>query len=266
MDLELKGKVAIVTGGSRGIGKAIARELAREGVNVALAARDAAALKAAAEEIGAETGSQVLGFKAETGDDASVKALVADVIAAFGQIDILVNCAAVAGSQQKPPVLAEVTAEGFWGDFNVKVMGYIRTAREVAPHMKQRRSGRIINISGTAARNTGTITGSIRNVGVVAMTKNLADELAPFGISAVCVHPGTTRTEKTAGVIERRAKAEGVSTEEVEKKMGRANLAGRMISAQEIGYVVTFLASPKSASINGDVISVAGGVPGPIYY
>jgi len=266
LDLELKEKVAIVTGGSRGIGKAVARELAREGASVALAARDPAALDAAAAEISRASGSRVQGFSADTGDDGAVKAMVAAVLAAFGRIDILVNCAATPGGQAKPPTLAEITNEYVFADINVKVLGYLRTAREVAPHMKSRGSGRIINISGLAARNTGNIVGSVRNVGVAALTKNLADELGPHGISAVCVHPGRTRTEKTAGAVEREAKAKGVSTEEIERRMAGFNLLGRLITAAEVAQVVAFLASPKSVAINGDAIAVGGGAPGEIYY
>lgn len=266
MDLELKGKVAIITGGSRGIGKAVAKELAREGVNVALVARDTAALEAAAAEIARETGAKAKGFKADTGDDASVKAMVADVIAAFGRVDILVNGAAQPGGQKKPPTLAEITNEAFWADMNVKVMGYLRTAREVAPHMARQGRGRIINISGLAARNTGSTIGSIRNVSVSALTKNLADELAPQGISVVCVHPALTRTEKTPGVIERQAQAQGLSPAEIEKKMGAKNLTGKLISSEEVANVVVFLASPKAVAINGDSIATGGGTPGAIHY
>jgi NAD(P)-dependent dehydrogenase (short-subunit alcohol dehydrogenase family) len=202
MDLELKGKVAIVTGGNRGIGKAIARELAREGVNVALVARDKAALAATAAEIERESGGvKVLQLTADTGEDAAVKKAVADAAAAFGRIDILVNCAGQVGGQSKPPVLGEITNEHFWSDMNVKVLGYLRMAREVAPYMIKQKSGRIINVSGLAARSTGTIIGSMRNIAVAAMTKNLADELSPHGVSAVCVHPGLTRTEKTPAVV-----------------------------------------------------------------
>lgn len=266
MDLELKGKVAIITGGSRGIGKAVAKELAREGVSVALVARDAAALEAAASEIARETGAKARGFKADTGDDASVKQMVADVVAAFGRIDILVNGAAQPGGQAKPPSLAEITNDHFWADMNVKVMGYLRAAREVAPHMARQGGGRIINISGLAARNTGSTIGSMRNVSVAALTKNLADELAPQGISVVCVHPALTRTEKTPGVVERQAKAQGVSQAEIEKKMGSKNLTGKLITSEEVANVVVFLASPKAIAINGDSIATGGGQPGSIHY
>ncbi len=266
MDLQIKGKVAIVTGGSRGIGKAIARELAREGADVAIVARDAAALEVAAAEISRETGGRLERFVADTGDGGAVKAMVAGVLAAFGRIDILVNCAASPGGQGKPPALAEITDDFFFADMNVKVMGYVRTAREVAPHMARQGGGRIINISGLAARHTGSTVGSIRNVGVAALTKNLADELAPQGISVVCVHPGRTRTEKTAGVFERDAKAQGVTADEIERRMAGHNLVHRLITAEEIAHVVAFLASPKSVAINGDSIAAGGGAPGAIFY
>ena len=206
------------------------------------------------------------GFKGDTGDDASVKKMVADVVAAFGRVDILVNCAAKPSGQTKPPSLAELTTEEFWDHLNTKVVGYMRTAREVAPHMMRQKWGRIINISGLGARQTGTTVGSIRNVSVVALTKNLADELGPSGISVVCVHPGLTRTEATPGVIERRAKAQGISPEDAEKQMASGNVLKRIITAEEIAHVCAFLASPKAVAINGDAIAAGGGAPGSIYY
>jgi NAD(P)-dependent dehydrogenase (short-subunit alcohol dehydrogenase family) len=266
LDLGLGNRIAVVTGGNRGIGKAIAWELAKEGADVALVARDKAALDAAAAEISGATGRHVAGFVADTGDDPAVKTAVAQVIAAFGRIDILVNCAAAVGGQGKPPALAEITDDHFFADMNVKVMGYLRMIREVAPHMAAQGGGRIINVSGLAARHTGTTIGSIRNVGVAALTKNLADELSPHGISAVCVHPGRTRTEKTAGLVERQAKAQGVTTDEIERRFAAGNLAGKMITAEEIAYVVAFLASPRSIAINGDSIAAGGGAPGEIHY
>jgi NAD(P)-dependent dehydrogenase (short-subunit alcohol dehydrogenase family) len=265
MDLELAGKTAIVTGGSRGIGKAIAHELAAEGVDVAIVARSVDALQQTAAELAEATGRRIVPIVADTGDDASVKAMVEQAAAAFGHLDILVNCAAQPGGQAPPPKLAEVTDDAFYSDVNVKVMGYLRCAREVAPHMLRQRWGRIISISGLAARSTGTLIGSIRNVSVVAMSKNLADELGPHGINVNVVHPGLTRTEKTPGVIASLAQRQGISEADAEKRMVN-NLLGRWIDARDIAHVVTFLASPKAAAINGDVIPAAGGVKGVIYY
>jgi NAD(P)-dependent dehydrogenase (short-subunit alcohol dehydrogenase family) len=266
MDLGLDGKTAIVTGGSRGIGKAIALELAREGANVALVARDKAALDAAAGEIARAANVKVRTYSTDTGDDAAVKKMVSDAASEFGRIDILVNCAAQPGGQGKPPSLGEITNEHFWSDMNIKVMGYLRTSREIAPHMMKAGSGRIIHVSGLAARATGTIIGSMRNVSVAALTKNMADELSPHGISVVCVHPGLTRTEKTPGVIAAQARAQNLPEAEIEKRMAGRNLVKKIITAEEIAHVVAFLASPKAVAINGDVIGAGGGVPGVIYY
>lgn len=266
MDLDLAGKTAIVTGGSRGIGKAIARELAREGVRVAIVARDAAALDAAAAEITAETASDVVAITADTGSDVSVRAMVAGALDALGGIDILVNAAAEPGGQKPPPKLAEIDDDIAWPDLNVKVLGYLRCIREVAPHMAARGGGRIVNIAGLATKTTGSTVGSIRNVAVAALTKNVADELAAQHITAVVVHPSTTRTERTHAVMEAMAKRRGVTTQEVEVQMNSANLLGRIVDAQEVAWIVAFLCSPKAVSINGDAVVVGGGIRGAIHY
>jgi NAD(P)-dependent dehydrogenase (short-subunit alcohol dehydrogenase family) len=266
VDLELTDKVAIVTGGSRGIGKAIARQLALEGADVAIVARDVATLEHTASELREETGRRIRPLRADTGDDASVRQMVRSVVDELGRVDILVNAAAMPGGQSTPPKLAEITDEHFWADMNVKVMGYLRCAREVAPFLVDQGWGRIISISGLAARSTGSTIGSMRNVAVVALTKNLADELGPHGINCTVVHPGTTRTEKTAGVLAARALDLGIGEAEVERRMADANALRRLIDAREIAYVVAFLASPKSVAINGDVIAAGGGARGAIHY
>jgi len=266
MDLELNGKVALITGGSRGIGKAVARELAAEGCDIAIAARDPERLKAAAAEIAAATGRRVVGFQVDTGDDASVKAMVAAALAEFGRIDILVNNAAVAGGQGAVPTLEGITEAAFFSDMNVKVMGYLRCAREIAPLMKAQGWGRIINISGLAARQSGSTIGSMRNVAVAAMTKNLADELGPFGINVTVVHPGLTRTEATPGVLAARSKAAGITEADMETRMAEGNVVRRLIDATEIAHIVAFLASPKSIAITGDAIAAGGGAPRAIHY
>ncbi|MEO7852617.1 MAG: SDR family oxidoreductase, partial [Rubrivivax sp.] len=134
MDLELKRKRALVTGGSRGIGKAIARVLAQEGADVALLARDAAALEAAASELSAATGATVVAVCGDTTSDSAVRDAVAAAVAQLGgPIDILVNAAAEPAGFAGPPKLGEITGEYFHAEMDTKVMGYIRCAREVVP-------------------------------------------------------------------------------------------------------------------------------------
>jgi len=266
MDLELTGKTAVITGGSRGIGKACARELALEGVDVAIVARTLEPLKAAAAELAKETGRKIVPIAADTTSDESVQAMVEQAGSALGHLDILVNSAAKAGGFAPEPRLPEVTDTDFWDDMNTKVMGYLRCAREVAPYMQRQRWGRIINISGLGARNSGSILGSMRNVSVVAMTKNLADQLGPDGINVTVVHPATTVTERRIQKDIEDAQREGISVEELEKRLAANNAIRRLVTAQEVAYVVAFLASPKSVSITGDVIAAGGGSGRAIYY
>jgi NAD(P)-dependent dehydrogenase (short-subunit alcohol dehydrogenase family) len=146
------------------------------------------------------------------------------------------------------------------------VMGYLRCAREVAPGMRARGWGRIVNISGLAARNTGNAVGSMRNVAVAALTKNLADELGPLGINVNVVHPGMTRTERTASLVASRAAAQCLTPQEVEAQMAAGNSINHLVDAGEVAHVVAFLCSPKSRAINGDVIAAGGGARGSIHY
>jgi NAD(P)-dependent dehydrogenase (short-subunit alcohol dehydrogenase family) len=260
VDLELTGRRALVTGGSRGIGLAVARTLAAEGADVALVARGAEALRAAASELAAASGRHVIAVPADTGDDASVAAMVAEVDAQLGGVDILVNAAAT------PATRAPFTDDDLEREINVKVRGYLRCARAVAPQMAERGWGRIINISGLAARQSGNVVGTIRNVAVVAMTKNLADELGPQGINVTVVHPGFTRTESTEGMLPGMAQARGTTVEELTRRLDDAVSIGRLVRADEVAAVVAFLASPKSVAINGDTIAAGGGARGAIHY
>lgn len=266
MDLQLSDKTALVTGASKGIGKAIARALAQEGCSVAIAARTTDELEATASELADETGQTVVAVTMDVADDASVAAGVAEATAALGRIDILVNSAAQPQGQSRPPKLADITDDLFWDDVNVKVMGAIRTSREVAPQMVDRGWGRIINVSGLGARIPMSAIGSTRNVGLAAVTKNLADELGPHGVNVTVVHPGITRTEATPRTMATRAEAAGVSVEEVAATFANSNSIKKLIDAEEVAWVVAFLASPRAISINGDAIACGGGQPGAIHY
>ena len=266
MDLQLAGKTAIVTGGSRGIGKAIALVLAAEGVDMALVARTAPALADAAQEIAQTTGRKAIPLVADTGDTAMVNAMVEEAARALGRIDILVNCAARPGGAPPTPGVENLPDEVFGEQMNVKVLGYLRCARAVVPAMKAQGWGRIINISGLAARQTGNTIGSIRNVAVSALTKNLADELGPFGINVTCVHPGLTWTEYVHEVTEQQAASRGETLAAARQRLAEQNAVRRIIEAKDIATIVAFLASPLSVAITGDSIAAGGGVGRAIHY
>jgi NAD(P)-dependent dehydrogenase (short-subunit alcohol dehydrogenase family) len=267
MDLQLAGKRALVTGGSKGIGRAIASRLALEGADVVIAARGLDALEAAAQSLAIETGRKVSAVQGDVGDTDSVKRLMEDAVSALGGLDILVNCgAAITMSEKRPPKLAELEEETFTAYMNVKPMGYIRTAKEAVPHMLAAGWGRIINVGGQRTRETGSTMGSMRNAAVAALTKNLADELGPQGINCTVVIPGFTRTDNTQEKIAYWAKDRGVDTSIVESKLSSGISIGRILEASEVANVVGFLCSPLSVAINGDAVAVNGGMRGAIYY
>jgi NAD(P)-dependent dehydrogenase (short-subunit alcohol dehydrogenase family) len=264
MDLQLAGKRAIVAGGSRGIGLAVARALVAEGSRVALLARDEAVLGAAARHLDADSAVTVVA--ADTTDTTAVNQAIGTVADRFGGVDILVNSAAYPGSMSSHRDLNELEDDDLRIEIETKVLGYLRTARAVAPHMKAQGWGRIINVSWLAARRSGNLLGSVRNASVAALTKNLADQLGPFGINVTVVHPGLTHTERTPQVIKDSAAAQQISESEAAQRLAANVSIGRLVTAAEVADVVTFLASPRSVAINGDVIAAGGGDRGAIHY
>jgi NAD(P)-dependent dehydrogenase (short-subunit alcohol dehydrogenase family) len=242
MDLGLTGRVAIVTGGSRGIGKAIAGELAREGADVAVCGRTRETIGEAAEALAKDTGRRIIPVVADTTQWDSVTRLVETVVNQLGRVDVLVNNAATPGGLVSGP-LADADEAALLEDINTKVLGYLRCAKAVAPHMQQRGWGRIVNIGGLSGRRSGNISG-LRNAAIVHLTKTLSDQLGQHGITVNLVHPGATRTERTDAATEKRA---------------ATNAIRRIVDASEIAQVVTFLASTKAANVTGIAIDASGG-------
>ena len=257
MDLQLAGKVALVTGGSVGIGKATALQLAQEGVDVAICARTRETLEAAAQEITQKTGRRIIAVPTDTIVAEQVHAMVQTTVDTLGRLDILVNNAGRPGGQATGP-LSEVSDEDAMEDITFKFMTYLRSSRAAAEHMKRQGFGRIINVGGLAGRNVGTIAGA-RNLAITHLTKNLSVELGQYGITANVVHPGGTRTERTAGLVGAEAQKRGISEAEAEKQMYGDTAIRRIVDAEEVAYLIAFLASPLSVSVTGEVIAAGGG-------
>ena len=263
MDLEISGKVALITGSNRGIGKATAITLSKEGVNIALLARNEDLLIETKNEISKVSSVKVEYFICDTKDNEQVRKTVLEVEKQFGKIDILVNCAAALPEES---TLENFDEDKLFEQIDVKVSGYIRCAKNVAPIMKKNGWGRIINISGLNARSSANLIGSIRNISVSSMTKNLADNLGPHGINVNVIHPGLTYTERSDSGIEKIAKKENISFDEAKNKILSNNSINKVITAYDIANIVAFLSSPLSHSINGEPIPAGGGVKGMIYY
>ena len=272
MDLGLKGKRALVTGGSLGIGKAIALELAREGVDVAIVARTKDRLEAAARELEGQTGRKIIPLVADVTSREQVDRAVAQAAERLGGLQILVNSgSAPGGSASATGPIENVVDEDLLQDFNVKYVGALRCSRAVIPFMKTEGWGRIINISGGNARNAGNLSGGARNAGLVHMTKTLAVQLGRYGITVNCIHPGTTRTERTPSLVAARAAQLGVPPEEAERQdfapdSPRGNAICRMVDASEVAFVAVFLASEKAWAVSGELVSASGGAGRSVYY
>ena len=272
MDLGLEGRHGIVVGGSRGIGKAIAYALAREGVDLVIAARNLDRLQDTAREIEAETGRPVTPISCDTSSREQVDGMVEQALASLGGLNILVNSGSEpGGSATAVGYIDTIVDEDFLQDFNVKYMGALRCARACIPYLQEAGWGRIINVSGLNARIAGNLSGGARNTALVHFTKTLSTQLGRDGITVNCIHPGITRTERTAEMLRARAGRKGITAEEVEAEdfapgSRRANAIGRMIDAADIAHLATFLCSDKAWAVTGEVIAADGGGGSSVYY
>lgn len=257
MDFELKGKTAFVTGGSRGIGKASALALAEQGVDVAICGRTRETLDETVAEVAA-LGVRAWGFEADVSRLEDIQRFVADATAAAGGgADILVNNAVTS----IPAPFDEQTDEDWQYHINVKLMAYIRCAREVLPHMREKRWGRIVNIGGMTARIAAPlrVTNGIVNAGVANFTKQLSGQVAPQNITVNCVHPGFTLTERMLRNFERRARDAGVSVDDITTQTVATIPMGRMIQSRDLANSVLYFCSPLADIVTGQAIAVDGG-------
>jgi NAD(P)-dependent dehydrogenase (short-subunit alcohol dehydrogenase family) len=263
MDLGIRGKTALVTGASRGIGRAIAQGLAAEGARVALCARSAANLDAAAAEILRQTHGEVLTVAADLSRLDEVGRVVDTVLGRLGGIDILINNAgAIRGGD-----FLKTPDEQWVDDWNLKLLGYIRMARAVFPIMASQGGGRICNVVGAAARNPtpAYLAGGAANAALVNFTKGLADLGAPSNILVTAVSPAATRTERWDSLMVQQAAATGQSVEAMRAETERKYPLGRIARSEDIADVVCFLVSARAAFVTGICITVDGGATRGVY-
>jgi NAD(P)-dependent dehydrogenase (short-subunit alcohol dehydrogenase family) len=257
MDLGMRGKVALITGGSKGIGLACAEALAAEGCSVAIAARDPAGLAAAAKRVSKKTGVEACTIPADLNSLAGIEAMVGQAHRQFGRIDILVNNA---GSIRAGAFL-EIPDAQWIEDWNLKLLGYVRVARAVFPLMQAQGAGCIVNVIGSAARQVipNYLVGGAANAALVNFTKGLSDLGAKHGIFVKAASPGAVQTERWENRMKLEAKAEGRSYEEVRGERIAAYPLNRIVSPAEVADLVCFLASPRSDMLNGVSINIDGG-------
>lgn len=257
MDLGLRDRVAIVAGASKGMGKAIALGLAREGAKLSLCARGEEALNATAEEIRRETGVEALAVAADVTKVEEVKSLVDETIRRLGRIDILVCNAG------GPPATTflQASVEDFRRAIETNLIGTVQLCKEVVPHMRERKWGRIVNIVSLAAKQPfeGLILSNTARPGVLGLAKSMANELAKDGILVNSVCPGYVLTGRVAEVTAARARQRGISEEVVMAQSTAGIPLGRMGSPEELANVVVFLASERASYVTGVALQVDGG-------
>ena len=255
MELNLKGKVAAVTGGSEGIGRAAAWRLAELGARVAICARRADVLEKTAAAI-RKLGAEVLAVTADAARPGDMERFIAETVQRFGRIDVVVNNAGGTGQSA-----FDAVDDAAWAhDIEIKVMAQVRTTRAAIPHMKKQGGGRIINLNMVGAKQPGAamFPTTVSRAAGLALTKGLSKELAASNILVNAVAVGKIKSMQQ----ERRAKREGLSVEEHYAKIGKTVPLGRMGEAEEVANVIAFLASDAASYVTGTCINVDGGLSG----
>jgi 3-oxoacyl-[acyl-carrier protein] reductase len=256
MDLGLAGKNAVVIASSQGLGKAIAKQLAKVGANVTITSRDIDKLEGVKTEILKETGNEVFSYPCDITKPEEISQLIVEVKERFGSIDILVNNAG-----GPPGGKFEDFDDTAWQNaFELNLLSYVRTIREALPLMKEN-GGKVINIASSSIKVpiSGLILSNVFRLGIVGLTKTLAEELAPYNILINTVAPGTIATDRISHLNNMRATNLGVSVDEVEKRTKAGIPLGRYGEPEEFAKVVTFLASEANSYMTGSSFYVDGG-------
>jgi len=257
MNTGLQGKVVLITGASKGIGRAIAQALAEEGARLALCARDERELKLATDQIQYHTKADIIAVKANTTKLNDIRRFVAATAKKFNRIDILINNAGGAHIGG----IFQTTDEDWEYHIQLKILGYIRMAREVIPHMKKNGSGKIINIIGTAGKepNPLYIVPGVTNSALINFTKSLSKELEPDKIFVNSINPGTTDTPLTIETFNALAKILQKTPDEIRQSIVEHSPRGYIASPDDIAKVVVFIASDAANFINGVSLNVDAG-------
>lgn len=257
MDLGLAGRAAIVTAASRGLGRACAMRLALEGADVAICARDEAALMRTAEEIRNASGREVLAVRADVSQAGEIRALVDAAAQRFGRIDALICNAG------GPPsgAFLDMTDEHWEAAVQLNLMSVIRLIRETVPHMRRAGGGRIVNISSVAIKQPipGLVLSNTLRAGLHGLVKTLANELAPAGILVNTLCPGRFETERIADLDRASAEREGIPVEEVRRRSESSIPLGRSGDPEEFARYAAFLVSPANSYMTGQAMVVDGG-------
>jgi NAD(P)-dependent dehydrogenase (short-subunit alcohol dehydrogenase family) len=258
MDLGLKDKVAVISGGNKGLGAAAAMELAAEGAKIFLTARNEADLNNTATKIKEECSVEVGTFAADITVEDAGDNIVAAALEQFGQVDIVVNAAGAA----RGGVFLDIEDQ-IWRDaFDLKFMGAVRLCRAVIPHMQKQKYGRIVNIIGMFGREPAkqALPASAVNAAFMTLNKGLSQTYGGDGIFINAVDPGPTRSERILRLFADMAEANKTTPEELENGFRQKIPIGRLGEVEEVARVVTFLASDASGNVNGTVLAVDGGM------